>query len=135
MNVYPDEVTDSKEPLDVNPNGPEQTVGGGANSVRTNRRHNRAWIAPLLVAAALAMGFGIRSLWRQLSPELSSLSASPEAAALAVLPEKSIAVLPLENLSEDKQNAFLADGLQDDIRSALAKVADLKVINRTSLNT
>ena len=124
MNVYPDEVTDSKEPFDVNPNGREQTAGGGTNSVRANRRHNRAWIAPLLVAAALAMGFGIRSLWRQLSPELSSLSASPEAAALAVLPEKSIAVLPLENLSEDKQNAFLADGLQDDIRSALAKVAE-----------
>jgi TolB-like protein len=41
----------------------------------------------------------------------------------------------LENLSEDKQNAFLADGVQDDIRTALAKVADLKVINRTSVNT
>jgi len=63
------------------------------------------------------------------------VSASPEAAALAVLPEKSIAVLPLRNLSEDKQNAFLADGVQDDIRTALAKVEDLKVINRTSVNT
>jgi serine/threonine-protein kinase len=51
------------------------------------------------------------------------------------LPEKSIAVLPFENLSEDKQNAFFADGVQDDILTALSKVADLKVINRTSVNT
>jgi len=41
----------------------------------------------------------------------------------------------LEDFSEDKQHAFLADGVQDDIRTALAKVADLKVINRTSVNT
>ncbi|PYK71476.1 MAG: hypothetical protein DME42_10725, partial [Verrucomicrobia bacterium] len=71
------------------------------------------------------------NLSRQLTPE----TASPEATALAVLPEKSIAVLPLEDFSEDKQHAFLADGVQDDIRTALAKVADLKVINRTSVNT
>src|SRR6516164_5191420 len=49
-----------------------------------------------------------------------------------VVPEKSIAVLPFENLSEEKQNAFFADGVQDEILSDLAKVADLKVISRTS---
>jgi TolB-like protein/Tfp pilus assembly protein PilF len=47
--------------------------------------------------------------------------------------EKSIAVLPFENLSEDKANAFFADGVQDEILSDLAKVADLKVISRTSV--
>lgn len=91
--------------------------------------------AALLSTVLLAMGFGIWSLSRQLAPELSSLPSSPEAAALAVLPEKSIAVLPFQNLSEARQDAFLADGVQDDIRTALAKVADLKVINRTSANT
>ena len=48
-------------------------------------------------------------------------------------PEKSIAVLPFENLSDEKQNAFLADGVQDEILTNLAKVADLKVISRTSV--
>src|SRR6059058_1349594 len=47
-------------------------------------------------------------------------------------PEKSIAVLPFENLSEEKANAYFADGVQDEILTDLAKVADLKVISRTS---
>ena len=51
----------------------------------------------------------------------------------ANIPEKSIAVLPFENLSDDKQNAFFADGVQDEILTNLAKVADLKVISRTSV--
>jgi TolB-like protein/class 3 adenylate cyclase len=48
-------------------------------------------------------------------------------------PEKSIAVLPFENLSEEKANAFFADGVQDEILTDLAKIADLKVISRTSV--
>jgi TolB-like protein/class 3 adenylate cyclase/Tfp pilus assembly protein PilF len=48
-------------------------------------------------------------------------------------PEKSIAVLPFENLSADQENAFFADGVQDEILTDLAKVADLKVISRTSV--
>src|SRR6266568_702270 len=48
-------------------------------------------------------------------------------------PEESIAVLPFENLSDDKEHAFFADGVQDDILTKLAKVADLKVISRTSV--
>src|SRR5206468_9661723 len=46
--------------------------------------------------------------------------------------EKSIAVLPFENLSKEKENAYFADGVQDEILNGLAKVADLKVISRTS---
>jgi TolB-like protein/Flp pilus assembly protein TadD len=49
------------------------------------------------------------------------------------IPEKSIAVLPFENFSDDKQNAFFADGVQDEILTDLAKIADLKVISRTSV--
>ena len=53
--------------------------------------------------------------------------------AVSAIPEKSIAVLPFENLSDDKQNAYFADGVQDEILTYLAKVADLKVISRTSV--
>ena len=49
------------------------------------------------------------------------------------MPEKSIAVLPFENLSANKQNSYFADGVQDEILSDLAKIADLKVISRTSV--
>ena len=55
------------------------------------------------------------------------------AAEKASLPEKSIAVLPFENLSKDEENAFFAGGVQDEILTNLAKVADLKVISRTSV--
>src|SRR5262249_21023087 len=52
--------------------------------------------------------------------------------AVSSSPEKSIAVLPFENLSEDKANAYFADGIQAEILTRLAKIADLKVISRTS---
>jgi eukaryotic-like serine/threonine-protein kinase len=55
------------------------------------------------------------------------------AAGNAPLPEKSIAVLPFENRSKDEENAFFAGGVQDEILTNLAKVADLKVISRTSV--
>src|SRR2546423_1262022 len=49
------------------------------------------------------------------------------------IPEKSIAVLPFANFSDDKQNAFFADGIQDDILTSLAKIGDLRVISRSSV--
>jgi TolB-like protein/Tfp pilus assembly protein PilF len=55
----------------------------------------------------------------------------PTRSALAIA-EKSIAVLPFENRSEDKANAYFADGIQDEILTRLSKIADLKVISRTS---
>ncbi len=57
--------------------------------------------------------------------------AKPVSAAVAI-PEKSIAVLPFENRSEEKANAYFADGIQDEILTRLSKIADLKVISRTS---
>jgi len=57
--------------------------------------------------------------------------APPEQVSAA--PEKSIAVLPFENLSADPENAFFADGVQDEILTNLAKIADLKVISRSSV--
>src|SRR5499426_1606145 len=52
--------------------------------------------------------------------------------AASLSPGKSIAVLPFENLSEDKANAYFAEGIQEEILTRLAKIADLKVISRTS---
>ena len=60
-------------------------------------------------------------------------SATSLSSSTAVAPEKSIAVLPFENLSDNKENAFFTDGVQDEILTDLAKVADLKVISRTSV--
>jgi len=56
----------------------------------------------------------------------------PNQTAIASLPEKSIAVLPFANLSSDKENAYFADGIQDEILTRLSKIADLTVISRTS---
>ena len=69
-------------------------------------------------------------------PRFDKIVAAAKAAsryALTPLPEKSIAVLPLENLSEDKENAFFATGIQDELLSDLSKIKDLKVISRTSV--
>ncbi|HET9367571.1 MAG TPA: hypothetical protein VFO22_05830, partial [Candidatus Udaeobacter sp.] len=57
---------------------------------------------------------------------------TPGQKASTIVPEKSIAVLPFENRSEDKANAYFADGIQDEILTRLSKIADLKVISRTS---
>jgi serine/threonine-protein kinase len=93
-----------------------------------------AGLRKLLVAAAIIIGLGIPAII--FTPAiLKSLrsSTSGDNAALSFIPEKSIAVLPFENLSDDKQNAFFADGVQDEVLTNLAKVADLKVISRTSV--
>ena len=74
--------------------------------------------AALLVLAAIIAAFVL-------------LLQRPTRSALAIV-EKSIAVLPFENLSRDPDNAYFADGIQDEILTRLAKIADLKVISRTS---
>jgi TolB-like protein/class 3 adenylate cyclase len=69
----------------------------------------------------------------ELQKGLSTKNNAAESLATAsVVPEKSIAVLPFDNLSDDKSNAYFAEGIQDEILTRLAKVADLKVIARTS---
>ncbi|MEO6154230.1 MAG: hypothetical protein ABIP16_00705 [Thermomonas sp.] len=92
----------------------------------------------LIVALLLAIGGGL--MWRFAgTSDLSrpvTVAASNTAAAASVqpgdVPAKSIAVLPFENLSEDKANGYFADGVQDQILTGLAKLGDLKVISRTS---
>ena len=81
------------------------------------------------------MGLGIWSLSLRLAPKLTDVSTSSESDAIPLVLEKSVAVLPFENLSEDKESAFFAEGVQDDILTALSKVAAFKVTSRTSVNT
>src|SRR5207247_9553441 len=63
--------------------------------------------------------------------KMTSTAAEPAGSVASAIPAKSVAVLPFENFSDDKENAYFADGIQDQLLTDLAKVADLKVITRT----
>jgi TolB-like protein/class 3 adenylate cyclase/Tfp pilus assembly protein PilF len=80
-------------------------------------------IAACIAIAALLIGGFL--FWQRQTPKTSGTASA--------IPEKSIAVLPFENLSEEKSNAFFADGVQDEILTDLARIADLKVISRSSV--
>jgi TolB-like protein/class 3 adenylate cyclase/Tfp pilus assembly protein PilF len=84
----------------------------------------------LLSAVALAISFSV--FYRRGSPAVARSSAGKAADVGLPITEKSIAVLPFENRSEDKANAYFADGIQEEILTRLSKIADLKVISRTS---
>jgi TolB-like protein/class 3 adenylate cyclase/Tfp pilus assembly protein PilF len=90
----------------------------------------------VLIAAIVLIGIGIPaiSFAPAILKALRSSTSSDKTASSPSIPEKSIAVLPFENLSDDKKNAFFADGVQDEILTNLARVADLKVISRTSVS-
>jgi eukaryotic-like serine/threonine-protein kinase len=95
-----------------------------------------ATLVLVVLVAALATAMATLFLFRINRQKITSAAAgniAPSAAAVTQLPEKSIAVLPFENLSKSDENAFLAGGVQDEILTNLAKVADLKVISRTSV--
>ena len=134
MNLYTPEVGNPREPAQLSRETPQQFTSANG-SLDSRRKSKRLLTAALLVAVTIAMGLGFWNLSRQLAPQLISSPASAEDGNATLLPEKSVAVLPFENLSEDKENAFLADGVQGDILTALSKVADLKVISRTSVNS
>src|SRR5438874_13074502 len=85
--------------------------------------------AAALIIALLALAFLI---FQPKQRSTTSGSTSNSAASVAAVPEKSIAVMPFENRSEFKANAYFADGIQDEILTRLSKIADLKVISRTS---
>jgi TolB-like protein/Tfp pilus assembly protein PilF len=100
--------------FDVTPSGIRATASRAAPG--THRRRNVIMLVGTGVIVSGVAGFF-------LLPRISS----------AHKIEKSIAVLPFENLSDDKENAYFADGIQDDILTNLSKVGDLKVISRTSV--
>jgi adenylate cyclase len=86
-------------------------------------------IGTLLLVALI----GGAMLWFHRGGSGGKTTSGNSATAAQSIPEKSIAVLPFENLSDEKQNAFFTDGVQDEILTDLAKIADLKVISRTSV--
>jgi TolB-like protein/Tfp pilus assembly protein PilF len=110
----------------------KQTSGVSVRPVITPRWPKYALTAVLLVSVvALAISFSV--FYRRGSPAVAHSSSGKAAAVGLPIAEKSIAVLPFENRSEEKANAYFADGVQDEILTYLAKVADLKVISRTSV--
>src|SRR5205823_2076499 len=84
----------------------------------------------LLSAVALAISFSV--FYRRGSPVVAHSSSGKAADVGLPIAEKSIAVLPFENRSEEKATAYFAEGIQDEILTRLSKIADLKVISRTS---
>src|SRR5262249_42038817 len=119
-----------------NPQVPEKLRGGrrrtaSAVSVRpvTVPRWPKVVLLVALVVSAVALVISSLIFLNRAPPTTMERALS----ALAAIPEKSIAVLPFENLSAEKENAYFADGVQDEILTGLSRVADLKVISRTSV--
>jgi TolB-like protein/class 3 adenylate cyclase/Flp pilus assembly protein TadD len=119
VNLYTEELGNPEPPQKFK----RPTVEAAARHAVAERRR----MSPLLVAALIIAAFaiGVFLFWQQQKPKASASTPS--------ISEKSIAVLPFENLSEEKQNEYFADGMQDQILTDLAQIADLKVISRTSV--
>src|SRR5438876_2456540 len=97
-------------------------------------RRPRSLLVLALVVVALAMVISSLTFFQRVSLRITP-STPPEGTAskaTVLIPEKSIAVLPFENRSEEKANAYFADGIQEEILMRLSKIADLKVTSRTS---
>jgi len=125
VNLYRDELG--------NPNPPEK-FRSAAQTSQVRRKPSFVGI----IAVVLLVGVGIvamifaPAILRSREKGQKNNLASANKTSVIAIPEKSIAVLPFENRSEDKANAYFADGIQDEILTRLSKIADLKVISRTS---
>ncbi len=106
--------------FELTPEGIERTEAAEAHR-RESR--GRAWIYVVIIGAALSIGLFLLGRYTASRGVVSPASGSLE---------KSIAVLPFESLSDDRANAYFATGIQDEIMTRLAKIAELKVISRTS---
>src|SRR5438132_3011800 len=108
--------------FEMTPQGMKRTADVSADEVRSFPYWSKRKFAALIVGVAvIAAGLLAFQLLR------SSISTS-----IASADSKSIAVLPFESLSEEKSNAYFAEGIQDEILARLSKISDLKVISRTS---
>jgi len=129
VNLYNDEVG--------NPQLPEKLTAKSHPRNRVDTDHQqpvsgaRRWAALVVLALVATAGICFWIFSTRLAPKPST--APSNADVVSSIPEKSIAVLPFENLSASPETAFFTDGVQDEILSDLAKVADLKVISRTSV--
>ncbi len=120
--------------FDATPEGVVRTPDAPDTSPHRSRR---AGIAVGLVGALIAAAAGGGYWWWHRTPAGKENTAAPpssmtSANATVPIPAKSIAVLPFENLSAEKENAYFVEGIQDEILTRLAKISALKVISRTS---
>ncbi len=105
--------------FEATPQGIKRTEVADAIPITTSHKRH-AWIFVVIVGAALSVGLFFIGRYTAQTTRQS------EAATGFSLPQKSIAVLPFDNLSRDPDNAFFAEGVQDEILTRLAKVADLQ---------
>jgi TolB-like protein/class 3 adenylate cyclase/Flp pilus assembly protein TadD len=126
VNLYTDEVGNAARPAKLTSKQPP--LPAPTSSAPSGRRSNYGLITASLIALALVATF----VWFLSGKHATAPNSASPPPLTAPVPEKSIAVLPFENLSSDKENAYFADGIQDEILTKLASIADLKVISRTS---
>ena len=112
--------------FEMTPEGIKRTATADAMPAAA-RSKKHTWIYVVVIAGLFSIGLFFLGRYSAGNKE----SGRPPATA-GSLPQKSIAVLPFDNLSRDPDNAYFAEGVQDEILTRLAKVADLKVISRTS---
>src|ERR1700682_4646618 len=125
VNIYRDELG--------NPNPPDKFRSAAQTSqVRLKPSFVGIIAVVLLVGVAIVAMIFTPAILRSREKGQKNNPASANETSVVAIPEKSIAVLPFENRSEDKANAYFADGIQDEILTRLSKIADLKVISRTS---
>jgi TolB-like protein/class 3 adenylate cyclase/Tfp pilus assembly protein PilF len=135
-NLYTEELGNPEVPEKVRAARHKSTSAQLGEKAKLGKNRWVAITAAVLFIATLAAGALFWS--RRNSATASHAGPSPLPAASSVtnvpaIPEKSVAVLPFENLSRDPDNAFFTDGVQDEILTDLAKIADLKVISRSSV--
>src|SRR5947207_5253193 len=129
VNFYTDELGNPDVPEKLRQAKAAQTALATSASDTKPARRSYGLIVALVIVAGIAAAAGVYIFSHRLGSKAQSSSTAAPAAAI---PEKSIAVLPFGNLSRDPDNAYFADGIQDEILTRLSKIADLKVISRTS---
>src|SRR5438477_3302590 len=131
VNLYKDNLGNPHVPDKLKRRRWKQASGVSVRPVITPRWSKYVLTAVLLLSAvALTISFSV--FYRRGSPAVARSSSGKVADGGLPIPEKSIAVLPFESQCEDKANAYCADGIPDEILTRLSKIADLKVISRTS---
>jgi TolB-like protein/cytochrome c-type biogenesis protein CcmH/NrfG len=114
--------------FELTPEGIKRTEDVNLSGERVPKK--RAWIYIVVFGAMVSVGLFLVGRYSARNTAMPRQGASPTRTEATT--NKSIAVLPFENLSDDKSAAYFADGIQDEILTKLASIADLKVISRTS---